>query len=579
MAGLHYQQEGLRATVKQLDLSSKTRENLLAGDYRVDQFRVSSDSLFDLTFKGRYRTKGERFSFETAIPSLNIGNLLRSVSGAAVGSLASVDPSGLISVHLKGAGRVPKTQALEIDTFPVALEAHLKLHDVNGSVQGHSVVGANGAVDVVFEPDQHNHLKTTANLRVDSVTLPPGLPIQQASGMFADVDIIMREFNQVQIQDFHIGMEGVDLSVHGSVAGVLPFIKGVAMPVGKGLAPLFVKLRTNAGVDFGTMRSLLHAYGIEGSGRAGVALSILKKEHGPLDVQVNLDTRQLHVTQAGVRIVNVNGGVNLRKVLTWMPGQDGVGPQQPFSPTTVLPQLRPLSSSHQDLTIQTLDVGGVAITNLSCGIQFDGMNLLIQNLGLNLLGGGAGGNIFVQFGEAFGVSTKLEAVQLDLNALVDPDKKISGDSKVDGIVTLTVFFEAESGRLDFAHTALDLFITKIGRKALDRMLLVIDPDGANPSIVAGRAAVGLANPSTVHVTLNNGLLGLRINFQEGFLNSLDFHRIPIGKIRLFRDITQTIPRWDMIRDTMKLIGAHSYGVDSEGNIVVRSDGQVERGQR
>jgi len=569
LVGLHYQQEGLRAKLKQLVLSSKTREDLLAGDYRVDHFRASSDSLFDLTFKGRYRTKGERFSFETAIPSLNIGNLLRSVSGATVGSLASIDPSGQISVQLKGAGRVPNTQALEIDTFPVALEAHLKLHDVKGAVQGYELIGANGTVDVVFEPEQNNYLKTTTNLRVDSVTLPPGLPLQQASGLFADVDLTVTEFNHIQIQNLHVGMEGADLSVNGSVAGLRPFVKGTATPVGKGLAPLFVKVRTHAGVDIGKIPNLLKPYGLEGSGRAGVDLAILKKEHGPLDVHVNLDTRQLHLTQEGARVVNLNGGVDLRKVLTWMPGQNGVRPQPPFSPTTLLPQLRTLSSSHKDLTIETLDVGGVAITNLSSGIQFDGTNLLIQNLVMSLLGGGAGGNIFVQSGEAFGVTTKLEAVQLDLNELVDPAQKISGDSKVDGIVNFTAVFEAESGRLDFAHTELDLFITKIGRNALDRILLFLDPDGANPSIVAGRAAVGLANPSTVRVTLRKGLLGLRINFQEGFLNSLDFNRIPIGKIRLLRDVTKTVPQWDMIRDTMKLIGAHSYGVDPEGQIVFR----------
>ncbi len=191
---------------------------------------------------------------------------------------------------------------------------------------------------------------------------------------------------------------------------------------------------------------------------------------------------------------------------------------------------------------------------------------------MNLLRGGLGGNLVLTTGKAFGVMTKLEATQLDVNDLLKPERKIQGDSLVDGIVDVTAFFDDTKGSLDLGKSEIDLFLTRIGQDALDRLLVFIDPEGSNPSIVGARSAVMLANPSTVRVTLRKGLLSLEIQFQKGVLSALksfQINRIPVGRIKNFRNITQTIPRWETIREMMQLMGADHYGVDEGGKIILR----------
>ncbi len=79
----------------------------------------------------------------------------------------------------------------------------------------------------------------------------------------------------------------------------------------------------------------------------------------------------------------------------------------------------------------------------------------------------------------------------------------------------------------------------------------------------------LANPKKVRVTFFKGMMGLKIEFQEGLLSSFTMQRVPVGKIALVRNVTQTIPKWEMVRQMMRLLGADRYGVDQEGNIFLQ----------
>ncbi len=102
---------------------------------------------------------------------------------------------------------------------------------------------------------------------------------------------------------------------------------------------------------------------------------------------------------------------------------------------------------------------------------------------MNLLEGGMGGTLVLTSGTFFGIETKLEFAQLNLNDLLPPERNVQGDSRVDGLLNLTVGFKCNQGNIDLGRTQMDLYLTRIGRDALDRLLLFIDPQSSNPSIV------------------------------------------------------------------------------------------------
>lgn len=114
-----------------------------------------------------------------------------------------------------------------------------------------------------------------------------------------------------------------------------------------------------------------------------------------------------------------------------------------------------------------------------------------------------------------------------------------------------------------------LHITKIGRDALDRVLRFLDPEGSNPSIANARSKVRLANPSEVMVQSSKGMISFEIRFQEGLLRSFKMERIPVGGIKNLRALTQAVPHWQTVTQTMTLMGAEGYGVDEDGTIFIR----------
>ena len=384
-----------------------------------------------------------------------------------------------------------------------------------------------------------------------------------------DLEVTAKEFDHVELREMRAGFDGAELSLNGSVAGMRGFLENHDTPLGRHLGPLFLKLRSRAAVDLSKFRDLLQSYGVQGSGRAELALSVLKKEQGPVDVQVRLNPQAISMTKHTTRLVNLNGGFNIRKVLEWMPGQNRATPGQVVSPSTILPGLRSYSSQQRDLKIERVDLGFLTISDLSGWLEFDRNQLLVQNLAMNLLEGGLGGTLILTSGTFFGIETKLEFAQLNLNDLLPPERNVQGDSRVDGLLNLTVGFKGNQGNIDLGRTQMDLYLTRIGRDALDRLLLFIDPQNSNPSIVGVRSAVQLANPKKVRVTFFKGMMGLKIEFQEGLLSSFTMQRVPVGKIALVRNVTQTIPKWEMIRQMMRLLGADRYGVDQEGNIILQ----------
>ena len=134
---------------------------------------------------------------------------------------------------------------------------------------------------------------------------------------------------------------------------------------------------------------------------------------------------------------------------------------------------------------------------------------------------------------------------------------------------LTVFFNPETGALDLSRTELDLYITHIGKEALDRLLVYLDPEGSRPALVGARAQVRLALPGRVTLQLKRGMMNLEILFSQGLFSKFSLQRIPVGKIKMVKELTKGVPNWDTIVQSMTLIGSETYGIDDKGNILLR----------
>jgi hypothetical protein len=564
---MNVQDPSFSADVPDLVLSLKTSEDLLKKDFVVEDLRMSSDPMLALAVSGRYRMEEEEFQAKIEVPYVNIQELLKQISGEAVTDIKGQDLEGKVSVSLQAKGRVPQPEELKQFNVPIDLSARVALEEGKGSFVGYQSSGAEGHVELNYVAGFRPKVSVKTDVGIKEVQLPPDLPLTHVSEAFAKVQLSVQDFNEVRVDPIQVGVKGASVSLDGSLSGLKGFL-AEHPDVAELTKSMFSQIRMRGRADLDEFLNVLKASGIVGLGDVHVKMDILKKEKGPLALHLGLGTNHVTVSQPDLRVVNIDGELSFRKRWEWQESQARIPSERSFNPTDIVSQLRTNVRKGQRLHIELIDLGFLSISNMSTYLLFDRNALKIQNLAMNVLGGGIGGNVMIHTGKDFGASTRLEVAQLDLNQLLKKEERIKGDSVVDATMGVSLFFEPEQGKLDLSRTELNLYITHIGKEALDRVLVFLDPEGSNPTLMSARSQIKLANPSKVTIQLARGVMGLEIIFSEGLLPTFKLDRIPVGKMKNFRKVTEGIPNWEMIRQVMEMAGSQTYGITSDGSVVL-----------
>lgn len=564
----YHQEPSINATIPEVVVSSKTKADIFKKYYTIQELKITSDPMIELVLAGDYHQKDQQFDASVHLPYLDIKEVFSRISGKIVQDLGSGEPIGKVSGSLKVNGRVPQEDELSQFKIPLNVLAEVRLEDVRGGLAGYHLEGAQGIASVVFDAGTQPLAKVDTDVKIKNVRLAEGLPLKQVSDAVARFKVSVLDFNEVQIDPIHIGMKGASIGINGAVVGVKAFLE--KKPDWSALfKKLFAQLKVSLSAELGKFQDVLGPMQIVGSGGTTVGLSVLKKEQGPLDARLRVGMEQVTLSRGDLKVVNLDGGLSLHKRLDWKNEIPPESVSSSFSPTDVLTQLRGVLGKGERLNMGLLDLGVLSISNFSTNLLFDRNALKVQNLAMNLLGGGLGGNLIVNTGEGFGLSAQIEAARLDLNQLLAVDKRIPGDSLIDATIGTSVYFEKGSGALDLSRTDLNIFVTHIGPEALDRLLVFLDPEGSNPTLVSARSQIKLANPSRVTIQLVRGFMNLEIHFSEGLLPTFKLDRIPVGKIKSVQKVTEGLPQWGLILKTMELIGATSLGIDKMGHVIVR----------
>jgi len=565
---IQYASPDLGMGLEEVSISTTLQENLDSQHYRVKALRVTSEGLMDVQLSADFQQKTNEFKVVMNIPYVNIGELQRKFSGQAVQGLRALHSGGELALAVKASGRVPQKDEIKTLDLPVTVDSTLSLDNVHAAYGDYQVKGVKGSLDFSLAPGDRPEVKVKTDVTVPELVLGPGLPLERVSETYATLDVLTKNFDDVDVKTLRVGMRGVDVSLEGSIGGLRDMIE--AKKDVKAILPdVFAQVETSARLSLDEFQQVLRPQGLLGSGQADLSLSLLKKERGPLSFRLELGSRDVNVSQDGTRIKKVQGQISIRKQLEWRDHRSGTRLKGRFRPSDILSQLRSIKGKERSLAIDRLEVGGLTISDFTANIVFDQDSFKIQNVAMNLLDGGLGGNIIVRGGKAFGVAGRFEAAQLDLNQLLVDQRKISGDSRVDATIGFSVFFEEDTGVLDLSRTEMRLFVTHIGAEAVDRLLVFLDPEGSNPTLVSARSQIKLANPSNVALQLSRGMLSLKIQFSEGVLPTFELKRIPVGKIKQFKAVTEAIPAWENVRAIMDIMGAKTYGIDNQGTLVIQ----------
>jgi hypothetical protein len=233
------------------------------------------------------------------------------------------------------------------------------------------------------------------------------------------------------------------------------------------------------------------------------------------------------------------------------------------------------SPFRQTLTAERISSGEIEIRNLQVDAGFDGSNLIVDKIDMDLLGGSLWGRMtLLPKGEGLSISAALEAVDLDTTLLTkgarQGNAEVSFDARSDLALIPSRTISPE-GLLD--DVQVQFHLTRIGDQTLDRLITYLDPRGENPSFVQARAlmrnktvASALKNPR-VSFSVAHGMLDADIVLPNVKLVDL---KIPIRGISV-KNILKLSGFRKSLSDLAPMLEASKYlhlqGIDDNENLV------------
>lgn len=566
--GLKLIQPTVTATLPTLKLRTHTKEDLLQQNIALKDLSLTASDMLEIGLKGRWHQPTRTFELDFRLPMLRLDQLLPRLTGPLMEGFQDINPSGLMSMSIQTAGMVPSGETIDPLNLPLRFRGTMSLKSAGGRMAGFGLQNTNGTLSLAYGPKANPQLQFQTDLHLDNILFPDHLPLQQLPNTALQVKVAVPTPNEARVDQLRVTSNGFKFEVEGAVAGLQSFLNS-PKPLATKLADLYARLNTQASVDVGIFQQVLTPLGISGNGEAGLRVRVRKKEQGNLDTAVDVNVNQLSVQQQTSTLENATGTITFRKSLSWQPEPAQPVGEKRFQPSDVIAQLKRLSKNDHSFTIKGLTIGPLSLENFSTGLQFDQRALKLQNMSMNLLGGGLGGHLILAAETPVRLSAWFEAAKLDLNQLVDPASRILGDSEVAATIGLTVLLQPETGALDLSQAELQLHLTHIGKEALDRLLVFLDPQGSNPTLAGARAQLKLANPSNATIEIARGLMSLTIHFQGRFIPTFHLDRIPLAKMKNIERLTAAIPNWDALSKILTMVGAESYSLTPEGDFVLQ----------
>ena len=199
---------------------------------------------------------------------------------------------------------------------------------------------------------------------------------------------------------------------------------------------------------------------------------------------------------------------------------------------------------------------------------------------MNIVGGTITGDLSVlKTGQTFTleggtVFSGLDANNLLPEGLLDvPDE----DSEVSGRVSLTLPLSTDSRQM-LKDLRLDVDITHIGSKALDRFLYSLDPYESNESIVKQRNLLRTGSPRWVKLNILYGDLSMsgQVSVKGIMVDLPQIDRINLTELPIQRQLDESLSNLGELIDFLKIMSASGIGFSNNG-MIEAGKGQTAQG--
>lgn len=602
----------LTATPPAGDLSLSGVRCTVPGELEAELplLRLKGLGVEELAVNGRFALPNLRALVVRAAASLPepLAPYMPEVSGRAEGELAVRGKLPVVDELLGAmpAGGFPDLQVLPLGDFyrekaPLDVEARFAVDDL--SVLRDVSGTAAGVRDVAMKSDfalREGDVTAGAELTVPVVEFAPSpVPLRDFRLMSS---LALRDFDTLETARFRFSGPGDVMEAEGTLsADGLASFRGVPT-AGEMLRRLSLEARSTGALRPGRLAVV---EGLEASGevawdfRAGLA---------PGDHLAFRLVPELREVSAGFRNLAAVKGLAGQAVFEKRWDIVEARPEPP-SLSRALVARRPAAAGEdlrgrlsdfatavdellarpQQIVLESASALGMSLVeSLKVEVTARGAALSVPRFYLRPLGGKVVGRLSVAPGDG-GREVRMQGEfdGVDFRLLLPPElRNFAGDSTVGGNFACSAVVSA--GRSE-AHNPLKEIsgraeITHIGREALDRLLLALDPGGERPSIVRVRNALKLGSPRRVTARLERGFLSLNVELRgvaSGLVSEYSIPRFNIAEAFASPMVTGVFDRLSLAFSVFDALDADAMEVAPDGSVrfVRRGDDSVAPEER
>ncbi|MFO7958578.1 MAG: hypothetical protein R6X33_15925, partial [Candidatus Brocadiia bacterium] len=602
----------MTATPPAGDLSLSGVRCLVPGELEaeVPLLRVQGLGAEELAVEGRFALPDLRALVERAAASLPepLAGMMPEVSGRAEGAL---DVRGklpvvdeLLSAVLGGAS--PDLQVLPLGEFyrekaPLDVEARFALHDLSvlRAVSGTPAGVRDAAVTSDFAL-REGDVTASAELAVPVVEFAASPVPLRDFRLTSSMD--MRDFNTLETARFRFSGPGDVMEAEGTLsADGLASFRGVPTA-----GEVLRRLSVEAG-STGTLRParLAVVEGLEASGDLAWDVEAKLEPGDYVAFRIVPEMREVSAAFRNLAAINGLAGQAVfekrwdivearpeppslsRELAARRPVAPGEGLRERLSDFATA--VDELLARPQQLVLESASAMGMSLVeSLKVEVTARGAALSVPRFYLRPLGGKVVGRLSVA--PAVGgreVRMQGEFGGVDFRLLLPPElRDFRGDATVTG--NFAVSAVAASGPAQVRNPLKEISaraeITHIGREALDRLLLALDPRGERPAIVRVRNALNLGSPRRVTARLERGFLSLNVELRgvaSGLVSEYSIPRFNIAEAFASPMVTGVFDRLNLAFRVLDTLDADAVEIAPDGSVsfVRRGNGSVAREQR
>lgn len=524
----------------------------------IKNVEINSQSLFRISLQDGMFDAGKKFNIHDLNISLDVKKLLNNVPPDFQNKIPVQNPSGRIHISTNASGKIPTIMDINKLRIPVTFTSKLSIDKMSLGVKSlnYKIRNLNSRSKINFNTNAINLSGTTS---IDSVAIGVQPTIPELSDINYQYDYALKNFNSLNINRSTLTIENkaVFYSLDGVIKGFNFMLSGgVPFNVRDLLERIELELHSKLSINGGNMPSWDFPVKFAGQFHSNFFIKLIPEEILSLDGNIRFNDFILKSDENFI-IKNINGSIPIKKSYSFITGNkiklllSSLKPLDKFIPQSGLFSNLRSYSKHRDLfSIRQIKAGNQTINNIYMDIYLKDNLFAAEQFSMELKGGTVLGNIyFIPDSRGHKLSLKANFSNIDLRKVFEISSK--GKEKIDSRINGNVEFviavsnEKESTGFMLEQIEIDFNITHIGDKALDQLLLFLDPAESNPSIANLKDKLKLAKPSRINVRLKNERLSMFVQLKtsltkSGFLDIQVLNGIPVQRLKQFSLITKNI---------------------------------------